>query len=316
MIGLKKVYFLLLLVGCRLVVLGADEKNYVVEYPNGIAAIVEDQIITIDEVDRQIIPFLAQLQRECRTQEEFTKKFNEMRKNTLHRMINQVLIVKDFNSRKGAKIPQSYLDATYHAYIQENFQNDRSKFLDHLHMQGKSDREFRELQKEQAIVAALRHHVGKSQSEISPEKIQKFYSENSQHFVRDEAVFLHQITLAKRENETQEEMVQRAESILAELKNGALFAELAKQHSVDDKKKDGGKWGWINRGEVHKELADMLFSLPKGEFGQPIIFNNYVFISYVEDKRERGLQSIDEARQYIEKILAQELSTGRKAPFD
>lgn len=304
----KKVYFLLLFIGCSLVVLEADEENKVVEYPNGIAAIVEDQIITIDEIDRQILPALAQLQRECRTQEEFTKKFNEMRKNTLHRMINQILIVKDIYSRKGVKIPQSYLDAYYHAYIQENFQGDRSKFLDHLQLQGKSDREFREFQKEQLIVSNLMHHANRSQSEISPEKIQKFYSENSQHFIRDEAIFLHQITLAKKENETQEEMLQRAESILTEVKNGASFAELAKLHSVDDKRKDGGKWGWINRGEVHKELGDTLFSLPKGELGQPIAFNNYVFIPYIEDKREQGLQSIDEARQYIEKILAQELS--------
>lgn len=303
---LKRICFLCLWMVIGLASLQAQDKG--LEYPNGIAAIVGNQIITTDEVDRQVIPALSHIQMESRSQEDFNNKVQQMRRDVLDRMINQILIVQEFHSRKGARIPQSFLDAYYHAYIQDNFQGDRSKFHDFLQAQGKSDREFKEFQKEQVIVSALIQELHKSQSEVSPERIYKFYSDNSQHFLRDEAILLHQITLLKKDEETPEGFLKRANEIVAELKNGAAFAQLAQQHSVDGRKQEGGKWGWINRTDVRKELADKLFELPKGEFGEPILFDNYAFIPYVEDKRESGLQSIDEARQYIEKILAQDLA--------
>lgn len=56
-----------------------------------------------------------------------------------------------------------------------------------------------------------------------------------------------------------------AEKILEELKKGASFAELAKNHSECPSKKRGGDLGWFGRGKMVPEFEKAAFSLKKGE---------------------------------------------------
>ncbi|HEV8073995.1 MAG TPA: hypothetical protein VGP21_07670, partial [Opitutaceae bacterium] len=43
-------------------------------FTNGIAAVVEDHIITVDDVRREIGPLIPQIQRESHNEQEFDKK--------------------------------------------------------------------------------------------------------------------------------------------------------------------------------------------------------------------------------------------------
>lgn len=238
----------------------------------------------------------------------------------IDKMIDQVVLLKEFNSRKGAKIPQTFLDAYHAAYLKENFQGDRSRYYEFLKMQGKTDREFRQEQKKLFIVNALKNELNKSSSEISPVKIQKFYKENEKHFFQDEAIHLKQITLAPAKDETTEDTKNRALMVIKDLENrdpdvslSERFQELAKVHSDDDRKNSGGDWGWINKSDLREELSSTIFHLEKGQLSQPIVLDNYVFIAYIDDKRDAGYQKLDEVRQQIETVIAQELSSQAQA---
>ncbi|MCL2026465.1 MAG: peptidylprolyl isomerase [Leptospirales bacterium] len=76
-----------------------------------------------------------------------------------------------------------------------------------------------------------------------------------------------------------EEREQEAAELIARLKAGADFSELAKNNSDDYSKEKGGDIGFITRDSYERELAEAAFLLKPGEFTQkPIRHKGGVFI--------------------------------------
>ena len=55
-----------------------------------------------------------------------------------------------------------------------------------------------------------------------------------------------------------------AKAVLAELKKGADFAELAKKKSKDPARSDGGDLGYFTKDQMVPEFAEVAFKLDKG----------------------------------------------------
>jgi predicted RNA binding protein with dsRBD fold (UPF0201 family) len=87
-----------------------------------------------------------------------------------------VIIVKYFNDKKY-QMPQSVIENEFDRILIEDFDNDRSVFLRYVNSQGKNMREFRNDLRERVIVSAMRSFMNKTVSEISPERIEKYYEE-------------------------------------------------------------------------------------------------------------------------------------------
>ncbi len=83
-------------------------------FANGIAAIVESKVITIDDIRREIGPYIPQLQKEARNQQEFEQRLEAMQDSAIQNLIDKVLIVKEFYKTKEGeeqkRIPASYVD--------------------------------------------------------------------------------------------------------------------------------------------------------------------------------------------------------------
>ena len=286
------------------------KKSYSMGYVNGIAAIVEDQIITVDELNREIFPFLQQASRESRNQQVFDSKIEQLKRQALENLIDQVIVIKEFNSRKGF-IPQTALDNSYNHYIKTNFQGERERFWESLRVQGRTDRQFKEMQKKELILQVFRNQMLKSHPEISPARINKFYKDNESMFYQENAIHLRQITLIPESNEQPEDLIARANKVIDKLKAGDEFIDVAKEESKDDRRKAGGDWGWINRSEIHEKLAKVAFDLDKHTFSDPVLFNDNIFIMYIEDIRPEGPLPLETVHDQIEQILSTELT--RKA---
>jgi peptidyl-prolyl cis-trans isomerase SurA len=189
----------------------------------------------------------------------------------------------------------------------EDFENDRARFLEYLESQGKNVREFRADLRDRIIVSVMRSEKRKSQSQISPERIEQFYNENKINFYEEEAVKLRIIMLRPLADENPDQMRQTIDRIYSELNQGVPFAEVASKYSQDSRRESGGDWGWIQRPDLKEELSAVAFSMNVGSFSDAISLGDQTFILYVEDKRDEGIQPIAEVRDRIEEILASQL---------
>lgn len=276
-------------------------------FKQGLAAEVENTVITFEELRREMAPLIARIRESSRSRAEFTKRMEELYFEVLQNLIDRVLIVEEFK-KKEFNIPQTYVENEYDRILIEDFENDRSRFLEYLQSQGKNVREFRSDLRERIVVSIMRSEKRKSQSQISPERIEQFYNENKINFYEEEAVKLRIIMLRPLADENTDQMRQTIENIYAELEAGAAFADVAGKYSQDSRRERGGDWGWIQRPDLKDELSAVAFTLEKGAYSDPISLGDQTFILFAEDKRDEGIQPINEVRDRIEEILASQLA--------
>ena len=274
---------------------------------NGIAAIAEGQIITVEELRRELEPIIPRLRVEARNSQEFSKRIDELGKEVLQNMIDRIIIVKAAEE-KGLLLPESYIDQEYDEVIDRDFGGDRGRFLEYLRARGETARDFRRNIYKRVVVNAMRAETRRSQSEISPERIEEFYVKNKLRFYQEEALHLRQIILTPIANEGLVPLRQTAKRVINELDNGANFGDIARKYSQDDMSRKGGDWGWIERKDIRKELSDIAFGLETSRYSQPIEISGTIFILYAEDKREEMIQPVAQVRDIIENVLVGQIA--------
>ena len=274
---------------------------------NGIAAIAEGQIITIEELRRELEPIIPRLRVESRNAQEFSKRIDELSKEVLQNMIDRIIIVKAAEE-KGLLLPESYIDQEYDEVIDRDFGGDRGRFLEYLRARGETARDFRRNIYKRVVVNAMRAETRRSQSEISPERIEEFYVKNKLRFYQEEALHLRQVILTPMANEGLLPLRQTAKKVINELDSGANFGDIARKYSQDDMSRKGGDWGWIERKDIRKELSDIAFGLETSRYSQPIEIGGTIFILYAEDKREEMIQPVAQVRDIIENVLVGEIA--------
>ena len=274
---------------------------------NGIAAIAEGRIITLQELRQELNPIIPRLRVEAQDQEEFARRIDEISKEVLQNMIDRIIIVKEAEN-KGLLIPQSYIDQEYNEVIARDFGGDRARFLAYLRARGITARDYRSDIRERVVVNVMRQQTRRSQSEISPERIEAFYVRNKLRFYQSESLHLRQIILTPMADEGLVPLRQTANKVISELQSGANFGDLARKYSQDDMSRRGGDWGWIERQDIRKELSEIAFNLEPGQHSQPVELSGTIFILYAEDKRDEMIQPISQVRDIIENVLIGELA--------
>jgi parvulin-like peptidyl-prolyl isomerase len=100
-----------------------------------------------------------------------------------------------------------------------------------------------------------------------------------------------------------------AKKVLAEIKAGKDFAELAKKYSIDPAAAKGGRLElqdgkeWLPRGTFEQSFEHVLFNIPKGEVGGPIKTQFGWHILKVEDVRQPETRSFVQVRGLIKNRL-------------
>ncbi len=277
-------------------------------YANGIVAVAEDKVITIADVNREIMPLLAGLQRDSRSQQEFEQKYDQLADSVIQELIDRVLIIKEFRKDEKKNIPVAFVDNRIADTVSDQFDGDRSKFLAYLRSRGQTIREYRREVEEDIIYHYMQGQQRKSQSIVSPVRIETFYRENRDRFYQEDAVHLRLIQLTRGDDDTDATLKVRGDELLAKIKAGEKFEDLAKEHSKDTRRSKGGDWGWMPRSNLKEEFSKPVFAMKKGECSDPVVLPEGCYLLFVEDRKYAGTKSIDEARDEIERILVQQMT--------
>jgi len=155
------------------------------------------------------------------------------------------------------------------------------------------EEKLQELKKRLIVESFLKKKV-ESEAKISDDDLKKFYDQNLEKFKTGEQIRASHI-LVKTEKE--------AKDLLAQIKGGANFEELAKKSSVDSSAAKGGDLGWFGKGTMVPAFEKAVLSLKEGQISDVVKSDFGFHIIKLTGKRAAGVRPFDEVKDQIKGAL-------------
>lgn len=184
--------------------------------------------------------------------------------------------------------------------------------------QGVSYEDFKQNLRNSIITQAVIGREVGSRIQITKEEETKFYEDHKKELEHPEEVTLSEILIAPVKPDpnakpgdavpdaTPEQIAnaqRRADELLAELKKGAKFEDLAKRFSDGPTAAQGGELGAFRRGMLAKELEDKTFSLKPGEYTDPIRTRQGFVILKVDSHTAAGIPPLKDVENQVQEAI-------------
>jgi peptidyl-prolyl cis-trans isomerase SurA len=272
---------------------------------NAIKAVVDEAVITLLDVERQTLQTADELRRQYRNDEALLRrKLDQSAEENLERLVDRKLVLKDFTAA-GYSLPESLVDDLVRDRIKARF-GDRATATKTLQAQGITYEKFRQQVRETFIIDALRAKHVSSEIIISPHKVEVYYAAHTNDFQVEEQVKLRLIQINKSDDPKAPVADELAREILSKIKEGAVFADLAKLYSQSYTKADGGDYPWTTRQGLRKEITEVAFRLKPGETSDVIDTPDACYLIQLQEVRPAHTKPLAEVRDDIERALRAE----------
>lgn len=231
----------------------------------------------------------------------------EDRKKVLEMLINDMIV--DMESAKlGVGAGNEEVDA-YIEQIKKSNNLDDEKLAAALKQQGLTPETYRAQVKKEIVRSQLVARNVRSQVNVTPEEIQKFYDEHKNQFSEADAVTVRHIFFAVPQEGGQAAMQQlgeKAKRAYTRLQGGESFEAVARSMSEGPDASTGGMLGKLKRGDMRPELEQVAFGLRQGQYSPPVQSPYGLHILYVEERHAGTAVPLETVQEQIkERLYAQ-----------
>ncbi len=273
----------------------------------GVAAIVNGTKITREALDQASLNLQKQY-------EQFYKQFGQdtstlftgahgallhlrLRAQALQGLIQQAILNQQAKKYHVSVSKHDIEEAYNKQYndILKKYNITESQLASYLQSQGETLKEFQERLRN-SIAQQLRDKAlqQKVVGEINPtdDQLKAYFEKNISKYKTPEEIRASHILVSDKAT---------AEKILAQLKNGADFAELAKKYSQDPSSRDkGGDLGWFSRGKMVPEFEKAAFALKKVGDISGIVKTSYGYhIIKLTGRKPAHTPTLDEVKDQV-----------------
>jgi peptidyl-prolyl cis-trans isomerase SurA len=267
-----------------------------------IIARVNNEIITRSELDKARVAAEEDAKQECQgkcTPEQLRADIEDRQKNTLRDLIDQSLLVQR-GKDMGVNVEPEVIKRL-DQLRQQNKIDSMEDLEKAVTAQGTNWEDFKNnirngLLTQRVIGSEVGSHIT-----IGKEEIAKYYEEHKKEFVRPEQVALREIevsTEGKKDTELPD-LKKKAETALKRVKDGEDFGEIAKRFSDSTTAKQSGFLGVYKRGELSKELEEIVFKMKKNELTDVMDTKQGYLVLQVLERYEAGEQPLTKVENEI-----------------
>jgi len=302
---MRKIFVLLLLAA----VLGTAATAGA-ELVNGIAAIVNDDIITIYELNKEYSRVLKQEEKKGAVSQEAAQK---LRSDVLNSLIDKKLIamkIKELNIVIGEEELRQSIEE-----IKKQNKLSQEALVAALLSQGISFDQYKAQMKEQLERLRLMSQEVKSKIQVTEREVTEYYEANKSQFREENSYRARHIFLKVEKNATSDQIkkvMEKAAMVAAEARSTADFAELARKYSDDpNAPNDGGDLGTFKKGDMLPEIENAVIGMNQGEISDLVTTPAGFHIIKLEEKSLDRVKPLESVKGTIEELLYRKKSEER-----
>ena len=252
-----------------------------VESLDHIVAVVNDEVITRQELSRRIDEVTQNLKR----QNTPLPPRDVLEKQLRERMITE-LALQQHARGTGIRVDATQVEQALQRIAAQN-KLDMAGLQAALERDGMSLDSLRKTIRNEILIARARERDVDNRISVSDAEIEGYLQTRAQQGAETEYRFAH-ILVTVPENASPEQIQNRrarAEDILAQIERGADFAQLSASHSDAPNALQGGVFDWRPSGKMPALFADTLKSMQPGQVSQIVKSGNGFHILKLLDKR-------------------------------
>lgn len=278
---------------------------------NAIAAVVNDDIITLYNVNREAQPAFDNAEKKA--------VLNDSARIQIRRMVLDRLIEKKLTEQKikelNIRVSEEEIRQAIDDVRKQNNIPSQEALLSALTAQGLSFEQYRTQLQDQIEKLKLVSMEVRAKIHISEKEMRDYYTANLPKYSEEESFRARHIFFKTGDKATPEQ-IQRARAtamtVLADAKSGKDFAELAKTFSEDPAaRKDGGDLGSFKKGDMQPDLEAAILSLKPGEISDLVSTPIGFHIIKLESRTAGTAKPFESVKGEIEDILYRKKSEER-----
>ena len=272
---------------------------------NRVVAIVNDDLVTLHELNKKIQALTGLTPVELRGQNE--ENYYKIRSQILELLIDEK-ITRGKIQEMGIEVDQKEIDNAIEKMKSDNKWT-QEDLVSRLQSDGLSLEKYRENMKGELERIRLVNLEVRSRILIRKEIMTQYYEENKDRFSDEMKVHLASIFLLLKNPDDEKESLEiekKGGTILARLKAGEDFKDLARKFSQGPGAEDGGYLGVFKLDELNPGLKKILEVIPEGGFSDLIIMPKGIQIIMMVKKDGGKAKSFEDVEDAIYGILYQE----------
>ena len=256
---------------------------------DGIAAIVNTEVITISELETELRDETIRL-RARYDGEELERRLTQKEYDVINRIIERKLQLQEARA-KGITVSEKELDQVLDQLRQTQPTVANSTPRSQL--------------REELIIRRMLDWEVHRRLMVSPEEVRSYYTTTQEEFTTPGQYHLRQILLKPQDGESNTDVLVRANALVQQLKDGTDFSELAQQHSEGTESVLGGDLGFMGKNELLGPLARALEGMKIGDVSQPVETELGIHILTLEETTPGEPLPFDEVKDAIKNNLFQ-----------
>ena len=246
----------------------------------GIAAVVNDQVISLYDVDQRVDLFFA-----TSGIEKSPEMTERMRDQVLRSLVDEKLQMQEA-TRVEIQIEETEIEERMELLAkQDNRTLDGIKeFLESKSIEENTLKA--QIRAELAWNQFVRRNFG-GRIKVGDPEIEEQY-EKAVKAVNQTRYLVSEILLNLDNFSTEEQVRQLSGEIVRQLQSGTSFPAVARQFSIAPTAGQGGQLGWISADQLNPRLSQVLRQMQVGQISSPIPTTGGVYILALADKRAGG----------------------------
>lgn len=232
------------------------------------------------------------------TEEQKQEYLSRVGEETMSTLFEELLLLSRAD-QLGIEMPRSAIDQAIQEAKDSMGIETQEDFQAALRSSGMTMQELRDQYRRNMTMRQVMGRDVRARAALEEEDLRRYYQSHSEEFEVPERLHLEEIVVLESTSMGTAEMAGLAQEIREKYLAGTALAELADTYAADGLTAGPFDLGWVEVGDLDRDLEEAVWQLSPGEMGEPVMARGGLHLLAVLERQEATLRPFSEVQEEI-----------------